>query len=339
MLPEQIKDKVVSEKIPIDVQFELTWRCNQRCVHCYQYDPQEDILSTDQIKNIILQLKEAGTLYISFTGGEPLLRPDFWEIAQFANDHHFALILQTNAVLIDEKAAEKIAQLNFFTVHISLLGANSKTHDDISQIPGSFDKTMRAARLLTDRGVRVVLNLTLLKQNFGEYNQVKALKEQLGSDIDIRISPYVFYKNNGDSDPARFRLDDRETRDFFLSERERSGGSRLINRMLMCNFGYSVCLINARGEVYPCVAVPVVAGDLKCQSFKDIWEESLVFKAIRARKLEELVECGKCSLSEWCFRCSGFSYLESGDMFGCSSEAKRVAKIVREVNEYEKAEV
>ncbi len=331
-------EKILDKNIPVNAQLELTWRCNQRCIHCYQFSPDNYELSTYEIKDIIAQLAEAGTLYLSFSGGEPLLREDFWQIAEFASKKHFALELQTNGMLIDRQTAQRIAELNFFVVHISLLGATAETHDKITQVPGSFKKVLRAVKLLQKEGTRVILNTTLMKGNFEEYPQIKSLKERLG-DIDIRVSPYIFLKNDGGQEPAELRLDDQQLKQFFLGLRKEAEGEPSNSRGLICNFGRIICTINARGKIYPCVAVPVIVGDLKKQGFKDAWSNSVVLKRIRAMRAADLKKCRNCDLADWCFRCSAFPYLETGDMFECASEPCRIAKITKEVNEYEEAKV
>ncbi len=337
MIPDEMMQKIFDKKIPVDVQFELTWRCNQTCIHCYQFSGIKDELSTGEVKDIISQLAEAGTLYLSFTGGEPLLRKDFWEIANFAFQKHFALVLQTNGILINAPNAKKIAELNFFAVHISILGATAKTHDKITQLPGSFEKVLKAVELLRQQKVKVILNLTLMKDNFKEYSKIKKLKDEL--DIPIRVSPYIFCKNDGSSFLEELRLDDFELKQFFLELKKDAKGGPLNNRGLLCNFSWCVCTINAKGEVYPCVAVPLVSGDLKKDSFSNIWKKSVVLEKIRSESTVVPKQCQDCNLSDWCFRCSGFSYLENGGLFSCSREARRFAKIIKEVNEYEEAKV
>ena len=337
MIPDEMLAKVFAKKIPIDVQFELTWRCNQTCLHCYQFSGTKDELSTREVKDIISQLAEAGTLYLSFTGGEPLLRKDFWEIADFAFKKHFVLLLQTNGILINAEAAKKIAELNFFAVHISILGATAETHDRITKIPGSFEKVLKAVELLRRQRVKVILNLTLMKQNFQEYSEIRKLKDKL--DILIRVSPYIFCKNDGSSFSEEVCLDDFELKQLFLELKKEVKGEPLNNWGLVCNFSWCVCTINAKGEVYPCVAVPLVSGDLKKDSFSNIWKKSKVLEKIRSESTVVPKQCQDCNLSDWCFRCSGFSYLENGGLFSCSREARRFAKIIKEVNEYEEAKV
>ncbi len=328
MIPEALADTVVEKRIPVDVQFELTWRCNQQCIHCYQYQAGKDELDTATVCDIISQLAESGTLYLAFTGGEPLLRQDFWQIAEFAARKHFALLLQTNATLIGLAEAKRIAELPLVTVHISILGISPHTHDSITQLCGSFAKMMRAIELLRQHGARVVLNLTLMKQNFNEYPAIQKLKEDLGPEVDIRVSPYIYYKNDGSAGPGLLRLSDEQLREF-LKMQGRNDSSR--NQALLCNFGFCGCTINAKGEVYPCVAVPLVCGNLRQQRFSEIWAKSPVLTRIRSTDVKDLGDCTFCSLKNTCFRCSGFSYMEGKNLFGCSKEARRIARITQEV--------
>ena len=339
MIPHALEKKVFDNNIPLDVQIELTWKCNHRCLHCYQYPPSDNELSAAEIKDIISQLADAGCLYLAFTGGEPLLRKDIWEIADFAFKKHFALTLQTNGTLIGEKEADKIAGFNFFVVHISILGSKADTHDRVTGVKGSFEKVVKAAKLLNSRGVKVILNHTMMKENYGEYDGIKKLNKELGCNVDMRVSPFIFMSSDGSAEQEALRLDDDQLKEFYRAMRGEIGGQELQNKALLCNFGKCSCCINAEGKVYPCVAVPLPAGDLRKEKFKDIWQNSPLFGKIRTVTCNELEECGKCDLAGWCFRCSGFSYQETGELFRGSKEARRFARIIREVSRYEKEKV
>ena len=339
MIPNLLEKKIFEKNIPLDIQLELTWRCNQRCPHCYQYAPSDNELSVAEIKDIIVQLAEAGCLYLAFTGGEPLLKRGFWDIAEFAYKKHFALTLQTNGTLIGEKEADKIAGLNLFVAHITIHASNAAMHDKISGLKGSFKRVLEAVELLRSRGIKVILNHTVIKTNYGEYQAIKKLKQDLGDDVELRVSPFLFMKHDGSARQAGLRLDDSQIKEFYLALRNETGWNPLENKALICNFGRCVCTINAEGKVYPCVAVPLAVGDLRKSRFIDIWQNSPELKTIRSVKAEDLKDCKDCKLNNWCFRCSGFSYQETGDLFRGSKEARRFAEIIKEVNEYEETRI
>lgn len=339
MIPETIIAKIEDKKIPIDGQIELTWRCNQKCIHCYQYAAEDRELNTEEIKDILSQLARAGTLYISFTGGEPLVRKDFWEIAEYAARLHFALTLQTNATLISRETARRLEELNFFAVHVSLLGATAKTHDSITVNPGSFKKVLKAIKLLQQKRVRVILNITLLKQNFNEFYKMLKLKERLGENLDMRVSPYIFPRNDGSSENKELQLDDSQLREFFLWLKKDLDSDPWQGAGLLCNLGINNFAINARAEVYPCVSIPLVIGDLRQHSFKEIWAENSLLQRIRNIGLNDLDECQGCNLKSSCFRCSGLAYLEKKNICKAASETCRFTKILKEAKTYAEEKV
>lgn len=198
---------------PLSCLLELTYKCNLNCLHCYVVSDNKKELSTKQFFDILDQLKDLGTLYLTISGGEPLVRPDFFEIAEYAKKNNFALRLFTNAVLIDAKIAERIKQLKPLAVEVSLYGLE-KTHDEITQFKGSFKKSVNGIKLLKRRRVNVLAKCTLLKQNISEIWKLKDFAER-GLKIKMRgvgggltLSPC----DNGDLKPLNYSPTDEQLR-------------------------------------------------------------------------------------------------------------------------------
>jgi len=333
MPSSSLMDKIVEKNIALSASLELTHSCNLRCVMCYQCLQQGSELSTDEVKNILDQLAEAGCLYLSFTGGEPLLRQDFWEVAEHAKKRAFALILQTNGTLIDSYAASKIKELNFLQVHISILGATAKTHDKITQVEGSFEKAIAAAECLVKRKVNVVFKTTLMKDNFSEYIDIWDLTAQIGAEP--YFSPVVFPKINGDNSPLKHKLSDDQLIEFISSAFPRSpdlSRAYATNGMVaLCQMGKTDCCINPKGEVYPCVGLPLVSGSLREDKFSSIWNNSPVLDNIRTLDPQDLEDCSECELASICMRCPALGFLEKKGILGAPSECCRMTKIIKEV--------
>ncbi|HOY64046.1 MAG TPA: radical SAM protein, partial [bacterium] len=135
-------EKAKRAGLTLSAHFELTRRCNLRCRHCYVCGGDERReMSTEQVFRALDVLADSGTLFVTFTGGEPLVRRDFFEIAERAAEKNFAVRIFTNGTLIDEAAADRIAALNPLEVGISVYGATAETHDGITMSPGSFEKS------------------------------------------------------------------------------------------------------------------------------------------------------------------------------------------------------
>lgn len=341
MLPDNLAKKAAQKNIPVSASIELTWRCNLRCVHCYQYPACDGELSTAEVKAVLDQLRNAGCLYLAFTGGEPLTRPDFRELAEYAVESSFAVILQTNGLLITPDLARTIREMRFLSVHISILGAGAATHDAIVRQKGAFERVIGVIRILRKLGVNVVLKVTVMQQNFAEAEAMRRLAGELTSDI--VFSPVIYPRSDGDPAPTRYRLTDDQLRQLysFLArlDPEQFEHQTRDNVSPLCQFGRTDCCISATGKVYPCAAVPLVVGDLRRNTFAEIWEEAEELHRIRGTTLADMKECSACALAADCIRCSGLSLLEEGDILSPARECCRMTQMMKEAVNHEKATI
>ncbi|MCQ9205255.1 MAG: radical SAM protein [Omnitrophica bacterium] len=331
IFPDSFSVKLEKNNIPVHASFELTWKCNTNCLHCYQNPYQGNELKLEEIKDILDQLAKAGCLFLTFTGGEPLMREDFLDIARYAYEKKFALELKTNGTLIDSYMAKQINKLNFLEVDISIYGASTKTHDSITQSQGSFTKVISAVKYLKAQGLQVWLMLTLMKQNIEELGRVQLLADELG--VNFFYSPQVYAKHDKGKQPLEFRLSDSDLKSLYLRDKEKELAffKEPQKPGLICQFGRTACTINPLGEVYPCVGAPISAGNLREQPFKDVWQKSHFLQDIRLLKRSDLEKCSSCRVSSYCFRCPGAAFLEEGDIKASYKEACRLAKIKKEV--------
>ena len=166
----------------------LTWECNLHCHHCRPYLPQGRALSYEAIKKHLDTLVLKGSLFLHFTGGEPLVHEDFWKIAFYACQRNFALILHTNGTLITPEVAEKLKNLNFIQVSLTVLGEKARTHDSITGVKGSFEKTISVLQILKEKGMDVVMSTTQLEENQDEIHGIERLAKKHGAAF--KIIPY-----------------------------------------------------------------------------------------------------------------------------------------------------
>jgi radical SAM protein with 4Fe4S-binding SPASM domain len=334
----QIIAKTAKQHQLFSVHWELTYRCNLRCTHCYVVKPGDPgfsvpgpELSTEECKDIIDQLADENALSITFSGGEPLTRPDFFDVARYAQSKRFAVRILTNGTLITSPVADELAALNPVRVEMSVYGAKAETHDSITQVPGSFERTMRAFRLLSERGVSTAVKTPLMKENIRQFSKIRALAEELGAIFryDITITP----KDNGCRSPLQHRLSDEDLLRLFRQEvaPERWKPIRLKADDHVCNSGRNIITIDPYGEVFPCVQVRMPAGNLRQELLRAIWRESPVLWRMREITWARFPACSSCELREFCVRCPGLALLEDGDLFGPSSVACRQARLRRQV--------
>ncbi len=168
---------------PFLVVWDITYACNLRCKHCYANagEPLTDELSTEEAKRVIDILDRAGVVTIAWSGGEPLVRPDIYELSRYASDKGIYVAMATNGTLIDEKTAERLWESGVRFLQISLDGASPKTHDEFRGVPGAWERTIRGIKNAVRRGFFVNIATTATKLNYKEIPKIIKLVGELGA--------------------------------------------------------------------------------------------------------------------------------------------------------------
>ena len=326
-LAEQVVKTCVEKCIPYAVQFELTSKCNLSCKHCFMADDDAAELSSEEIKCIIDQLVEMGTFFLAFTGGEIFTRDDLFDIARYAKEKGFFMTFMTNATLITSDHINEIKKLKPIKFEISLYGATAKTHDHITNVDGSFKRTLTAIEALIEAEIEVLIKTPLMNLNIKEADEIAAFVEDLGGAH--RMNPGIAPTQDGSLDPLQYDISN-EDMIIYLSEHDFDLSYLLdmdpLNRF-SCKAGKAACCITPDGIVYPCVMMSIPVGDLREKSFKEIWHLQPVSELNRLRTLtsKDLTTCHTCDLTSYCVRCPGVTYLETGDLVGSSQSACRYA--------------
>ena len=181
-LLESLNRRAMDLAIPLSVHIDLTWRCNERCIHCYLDHDDADELNLSELRDLLDQMADAGTMFLTLSGGEIFLRRDIFAIVEHARLRGFDIKLKTNALLIGEKEAARIAELGVHQVQISVYSHMPQVHDAITKVPGSLEKTLRAVGLLRAQRVHVVIACVLMKPNKGAFEGVQAVAREAGAD-------------------------------------------------------------------------------------------------------------------------------------------------------------
>lgn len=318
---QEFAHKARRESIPLYATFELTYRCNLRCVHCYLAEQNRHELSTGEICEIIDQLAAAGTLELCFTGGEALMRPDFYTIAAYARRRQMACSLLSNGTLINESAAEMIKSLHFKDVSISIYGI--ETHDLVTGVPGSFARSYRAVKLLKENSVAVKVKTPVMNINIHELEKLAALCADLA--VDFLPNPSLTPKTGGSQEPLRYRLNDRELKHFIAWQELSGSGNHGFQKV--CNAGRCMVSISPHGDVMPCVALRHVVGSLKKERFSQIWHNADYLKWLRSLTLADFKECFGCRWRETCSLCPAETLAEEEDYLAAHRDACRAAAV------------
>lgn len=310
--------------IPLFVTFEITKRCNIRCEHCYNFDRSivhtpgsfSDELSSAEIMKIIDEVRAMGGLYLSFTGGEPLLHPDLPEFVAHARRNRMVAHVKSNGTMFDERMVKRLVEAGISAVKVSLYGATPETHDAFTHSHGSHRRTISGIRAAKESGIDIKVSFNLMKTNAHEIGEMVAFAKSL--DISYGIDPFITSRYDGTDSSLDLSLD-RET----LSSLYRGILRELVpspdfrpNLSIQCSCARSVCGITATGDVYPCISAPVVSGNLREQSFQEIWRHSPQFEQIRKLKNDDFKTCNSCNLRPYCRRNSGVIVTNTGNYTG-----------------------
>lgn len=321
---DEVCEKAARRRIPLTVHLDLTWRCNARCIHCYLPDHGDGEMTTAQVLRLIEELAGAGTLFLLISGGEALLRSDLFEIVERARALSFAVVLKTNGALIDDQAAARLAGLNLYRVDVSLYSHRAEVHDAVTRLPGSWQRSVRAIQRLTAAGLKVRVVNVLMKANTGHAAAVHGLARSFGASY--ALDPTVTPRLDGDRTVTSLGLDLDALRSA-LSEPflagvvrdwcEADGLPRAVRDGLLCSAGHYSCYVSPRGELFPCIQLPLPCGNVCQPGFKQAWG-SQNMEAIRALRLDDLKDCQGCALLAACTRCPGLALME-GNLTGKST--------------------
>ena len=311
--------------IPLNATFELTYRCNLSCVHCYLEEDTNDELTTVEVFSVIDQLAQCGTLNMTFTGGEALLRDDFFDIACHARKRNMAVSLISNGTLIEEGVVEEMKSLHFSNISISLYGITPATHEAVTGVAGSFSRTVKTIKLLAESGFKITVKTSIMKQNVDEIARIDDFCNGVGAELSA--NPSLCPTSQGSMRPLNYRLSDEELKRYMIWEvdnKEVKGLTRTCNAGL-CNVG-----ISPKGDVFPCNALRLTTGNLRKQSVEEVWNSSPSLQRIRGLKMEDFGECFRCKLLDICVRCPWQALREEGDLLVSLKESCRIARIRKE---------
>jgi len=326
-LMQEMGERALRLGVPFSVHLDLTYRCNEQCVHCYLDHDDHGEMTTGEIKHLLKEMADAGAFVLTLSGGEIFLRKDFFEILEYARDLTFCIRLKTNAVLIRETQAARLRDLGVESIQVSIYSHRAEVHDAITKVPGSFRRSINAIRFLRSQGLKVVMANVLMTQNMRDYQGTHALADELGAKF--TLDPTVTPMMDGDRNILNLNVSEYELHDAFRDETliedvpefcaPPSAPDKDSMDSLPCSAGHTSCYISPYGEFYPCVQFPLSCGNVRERSFIDIWRHSEQLKEVRSIRLRDLSSCSQCAHGGSCSRCPGLAFLE-GNMRGPSTQ-------------------
>ncbi len=316
--------------VPLTAHLELTYRCNVRCVHCFQdrgAAPRE--MSTGEWIAAVDQARAAGALIVTLSGGEALLSPSFWPVAEHARSIGLAVRVFTNGVLLTRKNVARLRALRPLSVEVSLFSLRPERHDAVTRAPGSLRRALRGLFRLKRAGVPLVVKCPLLSVSGDDYGRVRALADRL--EASVVFDPHIFPRFDGGLSPTRCRGDDATLTSYFADpatqQYDRRGLAPVLPDQAPCGMARSFLVVSPEGELLPCPMLQTSAGSVRRQPLDVLWREAPILNELRARTFGGLEVCGTCPRSGYCDRCSATALLEDGDLDGPSSRACHIAEL------------
>jgi radical SAM protein with 4Fe4S-binding SPASM domain len=339
--------RALQDRVPISCSFDVTYRCNLRCVHCYgghlvaQGPAQAGELGTDETLRLLREVADAGCLDLLVSGGEPLLRDDFADIYVAACRLGMLLTVFTNGTLVDDQVLSVLSEYPPRRVEISVYGASEATYEQITRVPGSFARAMRGIHSLSEAGVPLGLKTMILKDNVDEVSAIEALADDLG--VRFRMDPLVTPRLDGDPRPLEQRVDpevaaavelgsEQRVRDA-AGFRERQEAAPDDSALYDCGAGLMGFHLDPRGGMHPCLMSQYIAVDTNGGGIAAAWPR--LVETMEGLRRKEDSACVGCNLKAVCGYCPGLFALETGSAYEhadylCGLGARRSGIIQRD---------
>ncbi|MBI5399668.1 radical SAM protein [Candidatus Saganbacteria bacterium] len=328
------------ENKPKLIFWETTRSCNLKCLHCRAsatslVSPEE--LKTAEMKTFVDQVVEFSRPILVLSGGEPLLRPDILEIAQYAAQKGLRVALATNGTLVTPQVAQKIKAAGVQRVSISLDGATVATHDNFRGENGAFEKALAGFDNLQAIGVSLQINTTVTKRNVAELPEILKLvlarradalhifmlvptgcgleiaeTDMLPAEKYEEVLRWLYQKSQGTALDIKATCAPHYFRILAQQGAVIKKGEGMQARSKGCLAGTEVCFVSYKGDVYPCGYLPVSSGNIRKLNFKEIWDSSPIFADLR-ETANLKGKCGCCEYRNICEGCRARAYAETND--------------------------
>lgn len=340
------------------IAWEVTRSCNLACKHCRAEahpEPYQGELGTEEAKALIDTFPQVGEPILIFTGGEPMLRPDVFELAAYAGSRGLRCVMSPNGTLITPETAAKIREAGIQRCSISIDGPDAASHDAFRGVPGAFAASLRGIDYLKREGVEFQINTTVTRGNLADFKRIFELCEKLGaaawhifllvpmgraSELGEEVITASEYE-----DVLHWFYDFRKTTSMHLKatcapqyyrimrQRARAEGIAVtpdtfgMDAMTRgCLGGTGFCFISHVGQVQPCGYLTLDCGNVRQTPFPEIWKKAAPFQQFRDQSAYT-GKCGVCEFHKVCGGCRARAWSMDGDYMGeeplCAYEPKR----------------
>ncbi len=351
-------EEVQGRPLISSLQFELSSRCNERCIHCYIPNEKKNKgfdMPTAKVKSILDEFAAMGGIHVTLSGGEAFLHKDLIEIARYCREKDLKISILSNLIALKDEQIAALKEINVSLIQVSLYSMEPEIHDFITTVPGSFERTKSAIEKLVAADIPIQISCPIMKANRHGYDKVLDYARSLK--IKAQTDYIMMARSDLDTDNLANRLSIEETeellRDIILHDTQYRDSTlqqlpvtdeikfdlERFKKQPVCGVGYDNCCITANGDVYPCAGwQDYVLGNVYKQSLEEIWENSNRVKELRKITQATFPQCLECDARDYCARCLVRNYNESGgDMFAINHHFCDVARLNKRLVEEYKA--
>ncbi|MCL2766166.1 MAG: putative heme d1 biosynthesis radical SAM protein NirJ2 [Peptococcaceae bacterium] len=312
------------------VSWNTTNACNLKCKHCYRDagTKAQKELSTEEGLALVDQIAEAGFKIMIFSGGEPLMRDDIYKLTERARDRGMRPVFGTNGTLLNGKVAGRLKSAGAVTMGISLDSIDRDSHDQFRAVPGSWQQAVDGMEACRNAGLPFQIHTTVMEWNLQEVEQLTDFAVEMGAvghhifflvptgravDIEketLRAAQYESLLGSIMSKQTQVAIELKPTcAPQFMRIADQMGVQTRFTKG--CLAGISYCIINPVGMVQPCAYLSIKAGDVRRETFGEIWRNAPVFQELRTGNYKG--GCGICKYKEICGGCRARAYYYHGD--------------------------
>jgi radical SAM protein with 4Fe4S-binding SPASM domain len=316
--------------VPLSAGIEISDHCNETCAHCYQVQGQKGEMTTAEIFRILDELASMGVMLVTLSGGEATLRRDFIEIVTYAREKGFVIRLFTNGLTMTRELAHKLAALAVQSVEISLYSTHAETHDFITGVPGSFDRTVAGIRHLVDARVSVTIKTPVMSINEHETSDYQRFAAELGAAYSFSPGD-MMPREGGDRSPESFMIGDRARVDILRQFAQPLDDSQPIlpARPLddaPCGAGKGIH-IEPNGELRPCTMLEFDLGNVLLEGVANAHASNARRHDLTALSWRDMHGCRDCALRAVCSHCYAAALADTGDALGPYAGGCRAARL------------
>lgn len=311
---------------------ELTSKCNERCIHCYiPHEDKTTHIDYELMINTLQQCKEMNVMTIVFSGGEPMLHPNFCNFLKIAKDMDFNVTILSNLTMVTDEIIDALMYKHASCVNVSLYSMNPKIHDEITTVKGSFDKTLNNILKLIENNIPIQINCPVMKQNKDSFYEV--IEWGQNHKCTVNTDYLIMARSDRTTDNLVNRLSEEDLKEVighflksdvvvksnvesFNEYEQEDTGMNPEDRV--CGVGITTLCMVSNGDVYPCAGwQKYVCGNIKDTSLRTIWQDSPQVNYLRSLRQKDFNKCIDCKDKDFCLMCMSRNSNEdeNGDIF------------------------